>query len=371
MCIITRTNLLHCTLVIYRSDVQLTIIIFNGTALIAIIEHGLRNGNKPNTVLIRKRNHENRFIWLFALVLIGIASHCTTTTCPEPIVTLEVYEDQMVQIRQTLLDHPPNSGDLLIREQTIMSLDDILSVESSRDSANVFEFYAAMMQKVSNEIDVEVHDGLRIWMMYNHGFIIKTPQNTFAFDLIDGYNGWQRYWSYELPENVVNALDVLFISHQHLDHMDETLIQKIRAHGGMVIESTPDEPLYINGMKVDVHLGLHNIENRIFEVTTTNGFKILHTGDNQTSEALPLIENIDVLLLNAWVNESGSTYGTYGMRNCINKLKPTLMIPGHIHELFHDVDSRANYKWSFYINDGSLPSAVQVMAWGECYDVVK
>ncbi len=310
-------------------------------------------------------------IGLFALVIMGISNQCTKTTCPEPTEPLEEYENPMDQIRQTLLEQPPNGGDLFIREQTIMALDDILSVESAGDSVNVFEFYGAMMQKVSDEIEAEVHHGLRIWMMYNHGFIVKTPHNTFAFDLIDAYNGWQRYWHYKLPENVVNSIDVLFVSHRHLDHWDETLIHRIKDHGGEVIENTPDETLYINGMKVDVHLGLHNIENRIFEVTTTNGFRILHTGDNQTSETLPLVEDIDVLLLNAWVNESGSTYGTYGMRNCINKIKPALMIPGHIHELFHKVEDQAKYKWSFYINDGSLPSAVQVLAWGETYDFVK
>lgn len=143
------------------------------------------------------------------------------------------------------------------------------------------------------------------------------------------------------------------------------MMQKIRDYGGLVINSAPIEPLHIKGLKVNVHFGLHSVENRIFEVTTVNGYKILHTGDNQTSEALPLIENIDILLLNASVNESGATYSSYGMRNCINKLKPTLMIPGHFQELFHDADNHANYKWSFYINNGSLPFAVQVMVWGK------
>lgn len=302
------------------------------------------------------------------LIVIGILRNCTDTTCP-PQSTHKV--DVLDQIRETLLNNPPNSGDRLVREQTIMGLDDLLKIESSRDSTNVFDFYVSMMQKVSEEIDDDVVDGIRIWMMYNHGFIVKTKQNTFAFDLIDGYYGWQKHRNYELPDNVVKSIDALFISHEHKDHTDETLIQKISDNGALVISTVEGEDLLLNGMKVKVHYGLHSVENKIFEVTTKNGYKIVHTGDNQTSEALPDLHNVDVLLLNAWVNESGTTYSSVGMKNCINKLEPTVMIPGHIHELFHDAGSRAKYKWSFYIDDGSLPATIQVMVWGEYFDFLK
>lgn len=333
--------------------------------------HGLRNEKKLISVYLESINMKNQFLWLLAFVVIGITSQCTNTTCPCPDQPQQVPEGILGLIRETLLLHPPNTGDPAIREHTIMTLDEILKVESSRDSSNVFEFYSSMMQKVSDEIQDEVFDGIRIWMMYNHGFIIKTPQSTFAFDLIDGYSGWQIVRNYELPDNVVNRIDVLFISHEHKDHTDELLIQKIKDNGRLVINTVENEPILTNGLHVQTHLGLHSVENRIFEVTTANGYKIVHTGDNQTSEALPDIENTDVLLLNAWVNESGTTYTSVGMKNCINKLKPALMIPGHIHELWHDADSRAVYKWSYFIDNGSLPSSIQVMAWGEVLDFTR
>lgn len=84
-----------------------------------------------------------------------------------------------------------------------------------------------------------------------------------------------------------------------------------------------------------------------------------------------MVDDVDVLLVNAWVNESGTVYSTQGMKNCIYKLEPTLMIPGHIHELYHDVGGRAKYKWSFYMDDGTLPCLFQVMAWGEMLDFIK
>ena len=49
------------------------------------------------------------------------------------------------------------------------------------------------------------------------------------------------------------------------------------------------------------------------------------------------------------------------------------MIPGHIHELGHDYvpnkhSGRVPYEWSFFVDDIPIPSKVQVMAWGECYN---
>ena len=81
---------------------------------------------------------------------------------------------------------------------------------------------------------------------------------------------------------------------------------------------------------------------------------------------------MDVLLLNAWVNESGWSSAVVGMRNSIAKLKPTVMIPGHIQELLHvyvpsDPRSRVPYSWALRVVDEPIVAEVQVMAGGERY----
>lgn len=325
---------------------------------------------------------KNPTCWLFAFIMAVMFSQCNPEDClcPDPdcpdFVLCDPEEPEPAQspldnIKDVLLNNPPNSGDPMLREEAIMKFDAYLSVETSRDSSSLFEFYTAMMDKVSEEIEEEVHDGIRIWMMYNHGFIIKTPTRTIAFDLIDGYYGWQSYKGYELPENIVNNIDVLFISHEHKDHTDESLIKNVKLNAGLVINSLEQSTIQVNGLLVKIHQGLHSVETRIFEVITPSGYKIIHTGDNQTSETLPIVDDVDVLLVNAWVNESGTTYSTQGMKNCIYKLEPALMIPGHIQELYHDADSRAKYKWPFYMDDGSLPCHLQVMTWGEYIDYVR
>ena len=75
----------------------------------------------------------------------------------------------------------------------------------------------------------------------------------------------------------------------------------------------------ILGISIKAYDGLHSVPIRIFEIVTPNNLKIVHTGDNQTSSALPEINNTDILLLNAWVNQSGSASAVNGMRKCIQK----------------------------------------------------
>lgn len=297
------------------------------------------------------------------------------TNCVNPVDPIQPQEDKIAQIKETLLNNPPNLGDPNIRKQAILELDEILIDESLRNSQKVFDFYKSMIQNVNSELNSEVSEGIRIWMMYNHGFIVKTPENVFAFDLVDGYSVWQTSRSYQLPNQLVNEIEVMFVSHEHNDHEDRTIINKIKNNGGYVINTDDVDSIVINGLQIKLHYGKHSVLNRIFEVTTANGYKIVHTGDNQTSRALPDISDIDLLLLNAWVNESGLSTAVEGNRSCINILEPSVMIPGHIqelsHELSYDSRSRIPYEWSFLVDDVPIPSIIQVMAWGECYNYLK
>ena len=129
---------------------------------------------------------KNLFIFLTAFIVAGVVTKCTAPTDPK-----DLQNEKIAQIQDVLLNNTPNSGDPEIREQAILELDEILKDESSRGSLHVFKFYQSMMDKVEGEMNVEVIEGISIWMMYNHGFIVKTPVHVFAFDLVDGYSGWQ------------------------------------------------------------------------------------------------------------------------------------------------------------------------------------
>lgn len=321
---------------------------------------------------------KNQSFWFAAILIVGILCHCSCPQEPEPMFTHHGPSDKIEQIKINLWNNSPNYGSPEIRELILLELDELLLDPSSYGSTKSFEFYTSMIQKVSEEIDDEVISGIRIWMMYNHGFIVKTPHNTFAFDLTDGYTAWQMDESYEIPEQIVKNIDFLLISHKHDDHYDESIINKVLDYGGQVINVIDNRPMYIDGISIAAHNGVHSVVNRIFEIITVDGYKIVHTGDNETSEALPFIADVDVLLLYAKTNESFTTYSSVGMRNSINKLTPTITIPGHIHEFGHKADVRALdsgvralYKWSFFITNEWIPTTMTIMAWGEYFDFMK
>ena len=297
----------------------------------------------------------------------------TADAQPEP-------QSPFLQIQTTLRSNPPCTGNQEIRQDAILTLDGYLKDDSSRWNPDVATFYANMMGFVEAEISQPVTSGVKIWSMYNHGFIVKTPSSVFAFDLVQGYPSWK----YQIPNSILEQIQVLFLSHKHDDHWDRTIIRAITDLGGKVVapleEKLSDQDMvYLSadeestqvGLQIKAYDGLHGgIPVRMYVVTTPEGLTIMHTGDNQTSETLPDGLTVDILLLNAWVNESGSASSVVGVRNCINKLNPKLTILGHIQEMGHsyipsDPRSRLSFEAPLAVDDGTLPGYVSVQIWGE------
>jgi hypothetical protein len=216
-------------------------------------------------------------------------------------------------IMNNLLSNPPNTGDPFVRKQNILALDSILIQDSARTANSVINLYAFMMEKVKTELESKVYKGASIWILYNDGFIVKTPEIIFAFDVVQGYSAWQT----KLPSKLIDQIRVLFISHEHSDHADPFVINRVITNGGFVVVPSEvsnlgnvsmavNDRCTLQGLRIKAYFGLHSVPSRIYEVICPNGLKLLHTGDNETSITLPEIENLDVLLLNAWVNESGT-----------------------------------------------------------------
>ncbi len=277
------------------------------------------------------------------------------------------------EIGTVLKANPPATGDLLQRDSAILNLDEYLkNYESTRQTrADVADFYKRMISNVRFELRWPVVTGSRIWKMYNHGFIVKTPSSVFAFDLIDGWSN-----NYFFQEELLQQIDALFVSHSHGDHSD-TLVQKmVRNFGGDVFKTSnisAGTTVNADGFQVTAYNGLHSVTNYIFTVTTSEGLTIMHTGDTQTSRVLPDNVNPDIFLVNAWMNESGSRPATVGVRNAVRKVAPALTIPGHIQELNHaynpaSVKTRVPYAWPLAVDDEPIPGNLSVMAWGERYD---
>jgi len=156
------------------------------------------------------------------------------------------------------------------------------------------------------------------------------------------------------------------------------VVSRVQSNGGNVVvpaERTflgnvymaAGDTITLNGLRVKAHDGLHSTPVRIFEVTTPGGLRFLHTGDNQTSTTLPSVDGVDVLFLNAWVNESGQVPFGGGIPLSMAKIHPKNMIPGHIRELNHDYRTNMTYPSTYsYIDERAIP-----MVWGESFSITK
>jgi L-ascorbate metabolism protein UlaG (beta-lactamase superfamily) len=278
----------------------------------------------------------------------------------------------------------------LARSQAITDFDGLLAVsdETKTTSADITNYYIARSARVATEMEQAVTVGFRVWAMYNHGFIVKTPTTTFAFDLVEGKSSWNGpAWTTQLPKSILNKIDVLFVSHEHGDHYDltERIPAAIKAHGGAVVYPkaglaqknttvlmSNNEQIQLKGLQIRSFDGLHNAPNLVYEVVTAQGYKIVHTGDTQTSLALPQLNNIHLLLLNGWLNESGSTNNIEGIKDALDKLRPDLMIPGHFEELAHPrTGDLARYHYTDALrfqNSPAIRSKTVILTWGEHID---
>jgi hypothetical protein len=277
------------------------------------------------------------------------------------------------EIKENLFTDRPQSGDMDLRENLFGSIDDLILGTYPPLHSGTRPFYRDMIEKAILEIQNEkVSEGATIWQIYNHGFVVKTPTACFGFDLYDYFRS---------PDfiKLADLIDVYFISHEHGDHYSTTLIQICNNLGKPVVGPSefsiipykmgPGENDVISNLTITAHDGLHSTAVRQFEVVTQEGLKILHTGDNQTSLTLPSIDDIDVLLLNGWINESGNTTWIEGVRIAIDKLKPSVTLPGHLLELGHLGSSYppVPYRDLIEVDNGNLASEYYLMAWGERY----
>ena len=258
------------------------------------------------------------------------------------------------EIRDVLHANPPTTGDPALREEAILQLD-VQLMPPGTPSLQYQTFATAMMADLAEELTLPIPSGARIWHMYNHGYIVKTPSSTFAFDLINDPRG------YQLPTSVLEQIDVAFASHAHADHFG-ILSAQIAKLGGEVVTCytlPAGSQATIRGLDVAAYFGLHNDPNNIFHVTTPEGLTIMHTGDTQDSIYLPDDVPTDILLINTWIG--AIRYGIY-------RVEPDLTIRATARNCFTSRLTIFPYESALSIDDFPISGSLCVMVPGEHYD---
>lgn len=319
------------------------------------------------------------------VTLSSMASSATVQSSSSSSVAQTALKKSMDDIAKRLDEKPPSvSAANTARVGVITELDTILwdTDETKETPKEIIEFYEARVKKVAAEIEQPVTQGLRIWNMYNHGFIVKTPTRVFAFDLIHGKGGWTT----EIPVSILSKIDVLFISHEHGDHYDNTekILNYVKNNGGQILypnyslkKTTPTmimshkQSVVIKDLHITAYETTHNAPNMAYAVETAEGYKILHTGDTQNFESLPDETNIHVLLLDGWITDNGQP-NLIGMKSSLSKIKPRIMVPGHFEELgHHKRDGSGRYKYLAGLElqeDTTQKSKTIILTWGEKID---
>lgn len=297
-------------------------------------------------------------------------------------------ESTLVWVDGVLDRHPPAWPEPAIRRQALFVLDEPLHVLSAPLEPCLNEFLNRRIEKTVQEIEREVvTSGVTIWKIYNHGFVVKTPELTLGFDLHRGPFESFRIRT-ALFDRILDATQALFISHAHGDHADAYAIPRMVASGRPVIVPPglwedspiarqlitperhwePAQELKVGDASITYrvfpgHQGSDLLDN-VYLVELPGGCHIVHTGDQSNTQDFDIwIDQlhesfgVDVLLPNCW-----STW----LPRLIAGVAPRLVITGHENEMSHTVDHREAFSKTYsHIVDESTP--VLVMAWGERY----
>jgi L-ascorbate metabolism protein UlaG (beta-lactamase superfamily) len=326
----------------------------------------------------------------------------------------------LAEVSETLRRVPPQLPEPRERRHALLLLDAVLHDAYAPNRPSVQHFYHARIKQALDQMEnTRVAIGAVVWKLYNHGFVVRTPTVTLAFDLYRGAPGFrvddpQKGRSvvpspgFPLPDELAGRLarqcDVLFISHRHEDHADEWIARAFLDQGKPVV-APPDvfegtslhdrithlkreahvlQPLPIQRgnreLKVVVYPGQqyqgHGIPNNVVLVFTPEGMSFAHNGD-QINDPYPQYQQdyawidkvrdhyrVDVLMTNCWTDD------IYRFTRGFN---PRLVIPGHENELGHQLWDRVPY-WGdaeyLHLTYPQLLASqypVLVMTWGESY----
>jgi len=201
--------------------------------------------------------------------------------------------------------------------------------------------YRAAFDKVLEEVKTtEVKHGTTvIWMLYNMGYVIKTPTSCFGVDI-------NHRWAVKLAP----YLDFMCITHSHSDHYDTPLINEMFSRNKPVLSNylrkgqnyqyttTNSATFKIGTVGIFTNMNDHNSTLKNFVTTYQfncgeegGNLVIMHIGDsNFTPSQYNIKEPVDIFIPRYAPNALAEN-------NIIGKVvKPKYVLLSHILELAHE-----------------------------------
>lgn len=288
-------------------------------------------------------------------------------------------------VDQALTENPPVPGASMVRKLALYNLDAMLHETKYDNGEPLNGFISSRINKVIADLDNPAKKGLKVYKIYNDGFIARTSSVTLAFDVVRGACQGKNLISNALIQQIVDQCDVLFLTHNHGDHVDPVVVEMFLKAGKPVVAPTnvlPDkkdiqhersDKMIDKKIKVDKNKIIRikifpgyqsELMNNIYVVTTDEKKTVAHIGDQYNKEDMEWIVNInkdipqpDVLIVNCW---------THRMSDLVDGFNPKLVVTGHENEMGHTIDHREAF-WLTFQKMEKISKNYLVMGWGEWF----
>lgn len=227
---------------------------------------------------------------------------------------------------------------------------------------------ASSLQAMADIRRTRVKQGVSVWLLYNMGYVFKTPTACFGIDLCG-----------RDMERLAPDLDFLLVSHSHEDHFSAPLIKSMLAQRKPVLTRwfdgttlVKENTTYTFGdVQVKVDIGDHHHDQPngrdnmlMFEVdcgSPGNNAVIYHSGDGDNFEKMHPTKPVDVFIPHVAVGMS--------VPDAINYLKPKMTLVSHVLELGHSPVPpnawRWSYEYAFNVIRDIPENRATVLTWGE------
>ncbi len=126
------------------------------------------------------------------------------------------------------------------------------------------DFYRARIAQALSDIETArpPRKGVLVWKLYSSGVVLKSAEGVFAFDVIEGPHPdtgeppesaaaayeedlCSLYWNDDLRDQYVRAVDALFVTHYHNDHVSRLLTSKLLDAGKTVVMTEQNKRHYV------------------------------------------------------------------------------------------------------------------------------
>lgn len=220
---------------------------------------------------------------------------------------------------------------------------DSVAVSMERTFPAIY-FYREAFDKVLNEVkSTKVdHGSTLIWMLYNMGFVVKTPSGTFGIDI-----------DHRLAKELEPYLDFICITHKHGDHYNMELMEAMNKNGKPIFSNFYTESDgYISSDLTNYKIGNFTISTDVSDhlrspdlpdfVTVfrieggedSGNFSILHGGDSGFNpEHFTNVEGPVNMLILRWGAPRESNIIGIGE----GQVEPDYAVLSHLIELRHEL----------------------------------